>query len=360
MTERVVSSSYAELLSLPGYSFPDHCKRTHRRAMQDLVRPTRREVAAYYSAYPKAVGISSEVFTSVHAQRVRQLPQGGFELRVNHRSSSTSNSKTMTIICTHLVLATGIYSHVIPPPPIFTSLLHSSNSSYTTNPSAAPLLVVGSGFTAADVMMAAKNAGRKICHIYKWNPARPSPLKGCHSQAYPEYAQIYRRMKAVSTIATSSLKSPPPPIDDSYEGFPNARVVSASNDGRIRILTADGDVVERVVGGLKYCVGRRGSLEYLSPELRKAVGVVDAGWISGDTMRWRVEEDLEIAKGVFVVGSLTGDSLVRFGFGGCAYAAGKILGQKTEEGGKRGGRGEEEERGAETVDVTRKASCVIT
>lgn len=136
--------------------------------------------------------------------------------------------------------------------------------------------------------------------------------------------------------------------------------MSASNDGRIRILTADGDVVERFVGGLKYCVGRRGSLEYLSPELRKAVGVVDAGWISGDTMRWRVEEDLEIAKGVFVVGSLTGDSLVRFGFGGCAYAAGKILGQKTEGGGKRGGRGEEEERGSETVDGTRKASCVIT
>lgn len=360
MTERVGSSSYAELLSLPGYSFPDHCKRTHRRAMQDLVRPTRREVAAYYSAYPKAVGISSEVFTSVHAQRVRQLPQGGFELRVSHRSSSTSSSKTMTIICTHLVLATGIYSHVIPPPPIFASLIHNSNNSYTTNPSAAPLLVVGSGFTAADVMIAAKDAGRKICHIYKWDPTHPSPLKGCHPQAYPEYAQIYRRMKAVISTANSSLKSPSPPADDGYEGFPNARVISASNDGRIRILTADGDIVERVVGGLKYCVGRRGSLEYLSPELRKAVGVVDAGWISGDTMRWRVEEDLEVVKGVFVVGSLTGDSLVRFGFGGCTYAAGKILGYKTEESRKNGGGREEAERGVEAVDVTRRTSCVIT
>lgn len=345
------------MLSLPGYSFPDHCKRTHRRAMPDLARPTRREVAAYYSAYPKAVGISSEVFTNVHAQRVRQLPQGGFELRVNHRSSSTSTSKTMTIICTHLVLATGIYSHVIPPPPIFASLLHISNTSYTTNPPAAPLLVVGSGFTAADVMMAAKNAGRKICHIYKWNPARPSPLKGCHSQAYPEYAQIYKRMKAVATTAASSPKSPPSLVDDTYEGFPNARVVSASNDGRIRILTADGDIVERVVGGLKYCVGRRGGLEYLSSELRKAVGVVDAGWISGDTMRWRVEEDLEVTKGVFVVGSLTGDSLVRFGFGGCAYAAGKIL-RKNPEGNRK--IRQEDERGVEATDVMRRTSCVIT
>lgn len=348
------------MLSLPGYSFPDHFRRTHRRAMPDLVRPTRREVAAYYSAYPKAVGISSEVFTNVHAQRVRQLPQGGFELRVNHRSSPGGN-KTMTIICKHLVLATGIYSHVIPPPPIFAPLLHGPNACYTATPTAAPLLVVGSGFTAADVMMAAKKASRKICHIYKWNLAHPSPLKGCHSQAYPEYAQIYRRMKAVvAAPATSSPKSTPPPADDNYEGFPNARVVSASNDGRIRILTADGDIVERVVEGLKYCVGRRGSLEYLSSELRKAVGVVDAGWISGDTMRWRVEDDLEIAKGMFVVGSLTGDSLVRFGFGGCAYAAGKISGKRVERSGSRGGTRDEGERGVDAADTIRRPSCMIT
>lgn len=164
-------------------------------------------------------------------------------------------------------------------------------------------------------------------------------------------------MKAVAAMATSSLKSPPSPVDDTYEGFPNARVVSASNDGQIRILTADGDIVERVVGELKYCVGRRGGLEYLSSDLRKAVGVVDAGWISGDTMRRRVEEDLEVAKGVFVVGSLTGDSLVRFGFGGCAYAAGKILKNNTEGNGKRK---EEDERGVEVADSIRRTSCVIT
>lgn len=164
-------------------------------------------------------------------------------------------------------------------------------------------------------------------------------------------------MKAVATMATSSLKSLSSPVDDTYEGFPNARVVSASNDGRIRILTTDGDIVERVVGELKYCIGRRGGLEYLSSDLRKAVGVVDAGWISGDTLRRRVEEDLEVVKGVFVVGSLTGDSLVRFGFGGCAYAAGKILRNNMEGNGKRK---EEGERGVEAVDAIRRTSCVIT
>ncbi|RPB13780.1 hypothetical protein P167DRAFT_573079 [Morchella conica CCBAS932] len=356
--------SYAEMLSLPGYSFREHYKRTHRRPMPDLIRPTRREAASYYSAYPKAVGISSEVFTSVHAQRISQRPGGGFTLRVHRRGSNSNNKQHhdvhMTIHCTHLVLATGIYSNVIPPPPIYQSLM----SLTTPSPYAAsnpPMLVVGSGFTAADVMMAAKKAGRKVIHIYKWNTSRPSPLKGCHPTAYPEYAEIYRRMKS-SVAATTSPRSNQV-TDGEYEGFPNAQVINTHPDGRIRILTIDGEIVERVIDEFKYCVGRRGSLEYLSPELRKAVGVVDAGWISGDTMRWRVEEDLEIVKGVFVVGSLTGDSLVRFGFGGCAYAAGKISSDVKRGDEARGIKRKDEEgfeNGVRTADNRRsKGACII-
>jgi hypothetical protein len=39
-----------------------------------------------------------------------------------------------------------------------------------------------------------------------------------------------------------------------------------------------------------------------------------------------VSEDLQLVRGMFVIGSLTGDSLVRFAYGSCAYAAGKIMG----------------------------------
>lgn len=214
---------------------------------------------------------------------------------------------------------------------------------------------MGSGFTAADVIGAAEKAGRKVLHVYKWNPARPSPLKGCHVQAYPEYAGVYRRMKAVA--AGTAV------VGAGYEGWPNARVVAAGADGKVGVLSGEGEVVERWVGGLRYCVGRRGSLEYLSPELRRAVGVVDAGWISGDTMRVRVEEDLEVVGGMFVVGSLTGDSLVRFGFGGGVYAAGRILGGR---GGSEEGEEKEERMAAVGAGVERRAgvggrgTCVIS
>ena len=59
--------------------------------------------------------------------------------------------------------------------------------------------------------------------------------------------------------------------------------------------------------------------------MRKEAGVVDVAWVSGETLRRRVEAGVEISRNVFVVGSLTGDSLVRYIMGACTYAAGKIV-----------------------------------
>ncbi len=70
------------------------------------------------------------------------------------------------------------------------------------------MLIVGSGYSAADAIMATQPT-RPIIHVYRWNPEkRPSPLKGCHRQAYPEYAEIYRQMREA---ARPSDKSKPVP-----------------------------------------------------------------------------------------------------------------------------------------------------
>jgi hypothetical protein len=47
--------------------------------------------------------------------------------------------------------------------------------------------------------------------------------------------------------------------------------------------------------------------------------------LSGQTLRDKVLEDIEVAPNVFAIGSLTGDSLIRFAYGSCTYAAGKIM-----------------------------------
>lgn len=63
--------------------------------------------------------------------------------------------------------------------------------------------------------------------------------------------------------------------------------------------------------------------------------------ITGATLRSKMEESFEVARGVYVVGSLTGDSLIRFAFGGCCVVGGAVqssmLGMRASDGG-RGGR----------------------
>lgn len=136
-----------------------------------------------------------------------------------------------------------------------------------------------------------------------------------------------------------------------YEGLPNAEIVGVDIEGasaHLRIRLESGDIVDRTVGGMAYVVGRRGSLDYLGNELRREVlgapektetSTMESSLISGRSLRAKVEIDLEVAHNVFAIGSLTGDSLVRHAFGGCVFAASRIMGA-TEGIGKSGARGD--------------------
>ena len=323
--------SYASMLSLPGYSFIEHHKASRGTPVPKFHRPTRREVADYLAAYPKEVGIQDSVYTGVEVGDVRRV-NAGFHIGSHN------------VTCKHLVLASGIFSKLIPPRPPLRPLhaLPISNNS-----SEAPLLVVGSGFTAADVIISTP-ADRKIIHIFKWDPEnRPSPLRACHPRAYPEYASIYRRMKlaAKQTLGPSSVSSPlrrksSNPFfpkrdwDSVYEGLPNTYIkeVAVSSDTALLSLERrDGTVLHREISSMEYVIGRRGSLSFLENSLAHEVlgtsveTMEPSSAISGSTLRSRVEKDLELAPGLFAIGSLTGDSLIRFAYGGCVYAARGIM-----------------------------------
>ena len=143
-------------------------------------RPTRREVASYLGRYPDKVGIADAVYNNVEVSGIARV-SGGFQIRSHD------------IFCKHIVIATGTFSNLIPP----RSLLHplAALSQPPNESSTYPIMVVGSGFSAADVIISTSRA-QPIIHIFKWNPSKsPSPLRACHQQAYPEYAGVYRRMK---------------------------------------------------------------------------------------------------------------------------------------------------------------------
>lgn len=411
------SLSYADQLSLPGYSLADHWLATKSTPLPPLHRPSRNEVAAYFSAYPTAVSIASHIRTSQTATGIT-------------RTSTGFHIASHNLDCRHLVLASGTFSYNLPAPHFLAPLAQLSSPT-------GPLLVIGSGFTAADIIVSAP-PDRKILHIFIWDPEhRPSPLRGCHPQAYPEYAGVYKQMKQAAARAanygrrtsifntdTSSKRSAKhgkyaTPFEQrnwaaTYEGFPNATIMEIATQhgtfhsrdaGRRGSAHALGGlfhhhhqdqarrsshapteakqpaVVEqaviqiasptpqetlvrdsRAVGKFRYAAGRRGSLGYLSPRLMREVldplahgattepnvlardgalfapslprrDSVDhdfaldgpaAAQISGETLRAKVEAGPSVAPGVFAVGSLTGDSLVRFAYGCCCVVGGVV------------------------------------
>jgi hypothetical protein len=323
--------SYAEQLSLPGYSYADHLKRTKAQDQCDFVRPSRTEVADYLKAYPEAVGIADAIYTGIKVDNV-------------YRSPSGFTIGSLGIRCKHLVLASGIFTVNIPPTPLLQPIAQLDSKEE-------PLLVIGSGFSAADVIISTPPT-RRIIHIFQWAPeSRPSPLRGCHHSAYPEYATVYRQMKlsAISSSKKTSARSPlarrksNPFISQRdwaslYEGLPNAEVVAvscpeATGSATVTIRMPSGEHITRNVGGLAYVVGRRGTLDYLTPSLRSELLETSNGQptdpqsvslISGRTLRAKSESSLEVAQNVFIIGSLAGDSLIRHAVGGCVFAAGRI------------------------------------
>ncbi|OAL56229.1 hypothetical protein IQ07DRAFT_526028 [Pyrenochaeta sp. DS3sAY3a] len=324
--------SYAEQLSLPGYSYADHLALQGKQDDADFVRPSRTEFASYLRAYPNVVGISDAVYTGCRAENVYRTVDG-FVIG------------SLGIKCKHLVLASGTFTVNIPPPTLLAPVAQ-------LNSQQEPLLVVGSGFSAADAIISAPPT-RRIIHIFQWAPEkRPSPLKGCHHTAYPEYATVYRQMKiaAISNSNSHTVKSPllrrkSNPFFQKrdwnlYEGLPNAEIthVSIGKDSEtasVRIRLVSGKELDYNVGGLAYLIGRRGTLDFLSQDLQAEI-IGSTEWarlngssstlVSGRTLRPKAEVSLEVAKNVFITGCLTGDSLIRHAIGGCVFTAGRILG----------------------------------
>ncbi|KAJ5114283.1 hypothetical protein NUU61_000042 [Penicillium alfredii] len=326
--------SYAAMLSLPGYSFPDHHRKTTGQDLPPFTRPTRREIADYLRVYPQAVHID-ESFRCAEELNGISRTADGFYIRSHD------------LHCKRLVLASGIFSEILAPESVLQPVLQ-------TQPTPdIPLLVIGSGFSAADAIISAPR-DQKIFHVFKWAPEnRPSPLRGCHQQAYPEYAGVYRLMKRAVLAAEAAAKNERPKYrraastpylesrnwDAVYEGVSNVEITNVElYDGlpTVSFRRDDGSTFSRSVRGLVYAAGRRGTLGYLDPELRSEVlghSDEDDATVSGQTLRAKATEDLEVAPGVHIVGSLTGDSLVRFAYGGCVSTAGRLIGSPS---GKRG------------------------
>ncbi|RMZ75195.1 hypothetical protein DV738_g5595, partial [Chaetothyriales sp. CBS 135597] len=321
--------SYARMLSLPGYIFDAFYREAFGHDLPFASRTTRRDVADYLARYADRVGIADSIVNGVHLSGIRRDGNGFYV-------------SSHDIRCKQVVLASGIFSALNAPPPLLQPLtvLPSSPQVLTDG----YLLVVGSGFTAADIIIST-HARQKILHVFKWDPNnRPSPLRGCHPDAYPEYAGVYKRMKVAALSLRPLLDAKPRhrphrrmstfdksrEWDAHYEGFPNTEIIGlemkdSSSNAAVKLRSNDGEILERSVTGFAYVAGRHGNLDFLDQDLLDQIHLQHGQPISARTFRDTAQESLEVANQVFVIGSLTGDSLIRFSYGSCCSIAGKLL-----------------------------------
>lgn len=356
------SLSYAEMLSLPGYSYTQYLQDYHETPLNDYCRPNRKDVSEYYSIYPSKVGIESNfVFNSTVTCIDKKDPNA---FVVTYYDQTTKSIKSLT--SKSIVLASGVSER---PTTVNNSASPSSSTKFSelakiissspgknnkqfldTHTIVPPLstppcedpcthgpcstLIIGSGVSAAEAINKCQK-GSSIIHIFKWEPKKnPSPLRRYPKELYPDYSSIYnlmlrtlRERRDDNTTATTYQ------YDDNkdYEGLINAKVIDISPDGMVDIELEDGEVVCRRVSKIKLRTGRSGSLDYISPQILNVNNDddnEDLSHVTKNTVRETLHAnygDLKINDGVYAVGSLSGDTLVRFLLGGCMVVAKQLI-----------------------------------
>lgn len=319
--ENAKTLSYSEQLSLPGYSFAQFHLDEYGREMAQLERPRRPQVTAYYAAYPARVQICDTLMNGHRVGSVLRRPDGSYEV-----SGTDASTRPFSLTCQRLVLACGLFTHLIEPPVMLSPYVGRNQGCLIHH--RAPILIVGSGFSAADAVI--ENLGKRpVVHLFKWKTARyVSPLKHCHRSSYPEYADVFRRMK-LSAGQVTTTASP------DYHGYSDCEVTGINEvGGRYEVSFVEGSsgsVQKVVVGEIAVLAGRRTSLDFFEPGILAGLRIDSRhGWLEKSGLRDQITAEgpaLTVDGGrVLCIGSITGDSLVKFMFGAAMGAASQIIG----------------------------------
>jgi hypothetical protein len=308
------SLSYAEMLSLPGFSFTEffcsHEKKESSNGMKSFTRPKRGDIANYYDEYSKRMCasysrfLSNTVVTNVdlidlatptymifyidkitgntytHTTNAVVLASGVFEKPLRTLLDQKLPSVTTPVLTTlSLPIIGQTRIPIIPPPKNFNDIgsMEPSVIVPTCQPHLAhqTVLIIGTGVSAAEtVNRYSKYPNIHIIHMYRWSLEHPGPLRRFSKETYPEYARIYRLMKRACKQNLETTTVHPDFFSDGsdYECMPNSCILEMSSCGKVSIKLGTGEIVNRSVSSIELCTGRSGSLMYLSPTICKLAG----------------------------------------------------------------------------------------
>ena len=197
--------SYGWQLEIPQYPLEVYLKDINMVVNDyDYYRPTRSLMAKYYQYVEKKLNLQF-ILCDVY-KVVKQSTQPFFKI--------FSNKSTME--ANQVVFATGKYT--MPKSLSFDSNYHIPTS--IPSPAIQKVLIIGSGFSAADAVLQYLKWNVQVYHCFYAFPEhqhtflsnchdavifKPSPLLFCHASSYPRYAQLFQSMKNATYLPGDTL-----------------------------------------------------------------------------------------------------------------------------------------------------------
>ena len=294
--------SYGWLIEIPQFPFDDYLRETDQMVEEyDFYRPTRSQIALYYQYVANSLDIEfiqCDVF------------------KVDNENPFNIHTSNGTFIADKVIFATGKYT--MPKRLSF-------DSDYTIptnlpNRCLTKVLIVGSGFSAADAILQYLRWGVQVYHVFYALPEhkqvlkdcehrheikyKQSPLVFCHSSSYPKYAEIYCAMKNSQIWRQLNNGKQLKDVKDKYIPLPGFDVVSETH-----LMDACGNVHEI-------------SVNYH----HTLIGYHDLGWsVDGNTvylrkssefLKHQLQKKLEIDN-MYICGSADGATLICDCFESC-------------------------------------------
>lgn len=276
MPPTMLSLSPGYWMELPGWPLFEWA-RSRGRWLDPGARLPRSHVATYYQDYVDHMGLAENFVTDMKVTGAIRDGQGW-------AVEAHGPEGAVRMACNRLVVAGGMFDR-----PKWLKI-DGEELPFVTHRTPedgdGPLLVVGSGLSAADAVLMARHAGRDVTHASIDDP-EATPMAGLAPEIYPEYRELFEAMQGAS--------------GGGYEPLLRTRLAEVRPDGACRLETPEGEIV-RTFSQVAVLIGSMPDLSFLPAASRG-----DGERIQVDPYTFRTD-----TPGLYAVGPLVGDNFVRF------------------------------------------------
>lgn len=344
MEGSMLTISFGNWMELPGLKFKDWVSSKRRSLKGDRVMPD--EIARYYKHYVKVMGLQKNFRENTYITSVSRLYRGqedgedpareiptqrvqrekaklakrNWEVRGYQRMGNGSHVP-FCLFAENVVLATGTLdspAHLGIEGEDLPFVFHSvSEFGAAVNKRkfrgrVDPVLIVGSGLSAADAVLCAYNNNIPVLHVFRRRVTDPSLIfKQLPQKLYPEYHKVYHLMCTQPYSGDSHLSS-------DYTSFPEHHVLSLKSDMKCILQSVSG--LKRILklSAAVILIGSRPNLSflqdqgaYLGHQASQPI-TCKGNPVEIDAYSYECVKEA----GLFALGPLVGDNFVRFLKGG--------------------------------------------